>query len=348
MMTGTDSLALEPEATYPFVPGHEIVGEIETPPVAGVASPGGDLAPGRRVAVWPVLGCRARGLEPCDACRAGWDGLCTRRGEGWPGAGLATGFNRDTGGGWSEACLVHESQVWPVGETVTDRDAVVLDAAAAPLAALLRTNVPRPERTLIVGGGTIGLLCGYLDRALHLSDSCELLVHHGFQRRWAEDRGVPASIVRTDAEFRDWAAGRSIAAKRVEGYGYVFRGSYDRAVVAASSERALGWALAAVRPRGVVALVAAPPALRRLDPTSVWYREVTVRGIYAYGPVPWEGRWLHPYAVLLPLIEAGTLALRHAVTHEFALEEYVAAFAAISGRSSSGAIKVVFRPQADP
>jgi threonine dehydrogenase-like Zn-dependent dehydrogenase len=344
MMTGRDSLSLEPEATYPFVPGHEIVAEITTEPVSGAQPPRADLTPGRRVAVWPVLGCRTRNHEQCDACAAGWEGLCTRRHEGWPGPGLSTGFNRDTGGGWSEACLLHTSQLWPLPDPVSDEDAVVLDAAATALGGLLRTALPHRGQTLVIGGGTIGLLCAYLDRALDLSEECELLVRHEAQRRWAADHGIRAAVVRDETGFRVWAADRSITSKRVVGHGYVYAGRYDRVVVAAASRSAMRWAIDTVRPRGTIALLAAPRDLRGLDPTRIWYREVTVRGIYDYAPVPWDGECVHPYEVLIPRLADGTLRFRDLVTHQFALADYVAAFETAVRRAQSGAIKVAFRP----
>jgi len=77
----------------------------------------------------------------------------------------------------------------------------------------------------------------------------------------------------------------------------------------------------------------------------VWYREVTVRGIYDYAPVPWENQWVHPYAVLIPRLADGTLRFRDLVTHTFPIADYVSAFDAAVRRARSGAIKVVFRPR---
>lgn len=346
MITGHDSLSLEPEATYPFVPGHELVAETATEPLPGGSAPRDDLPTGTRVAVWPVLGCKARDHDPCGACTTGWEGLCTRREEGWPSPGLSIGFNRDTGGGWSEACLLHTSQLWPLPDSVSDEDAVVLDAAATALGGLLRTGDPAQGRTLVIGGGTIGLLTAYLDQALNLSAECEVLVRHEPQRRWASDHGLRASVVRDEAGFRSWAADRSIGSKRVIGHGYVYTGTFDRVVVAAASRSAVRWALDTVRPRGTIALLAAPTNLRDLDPTKIWYREVTVRGIYDYAPVPWDGDWVHPYQLLIPRLADGTLSFRSLVTHQFALPDYVRAFDAAVRRGSSGAIKVAFRPGA--
>lgn len=328
MMTGKDSLYLEPEATYPFIPGHEIVGESN----------------GRRVAVSPVLGCRARGLEPCRPCAERWDGFCERRGGAWPSRGLAIGFNRDTGGGWAEACLVHASQLWPLPDSIGDRDALLLDPAAAALAALLRTNEPAAERTVVLGGGTIGLLVAHLHRSLGLSGDCELLVRYEHQRAFAERLGIRATTVRGNESFRAWGADRGIAMQRVQAYGYVHRGVFDRVIDAAGSSESFAWASAAVRPRGRIVLLTSPASLRAFDPTPLWYREVTIRGIYQYGPVRWEGRDVHPYDVLLPRLANGSLRFADYMTHEFPLDRYADAFHASVHRGESGAVKVAFRP----
>jgi threonine dehydrogenase-like Zn-dependent dehydrogenase len=331
LVTGRDSLFLEPEATYPFVPGHELVGEIEET--------------GSRVAVWSVIGCRARGVEPpCPACRQGWEGLCERRSDAWPGTGLGIGFNRETGGGWAEMYLAHRSQLWPLPQEVSDADALLLDPAATALAAALRSETPGQERTLVIGGGTVGLLVALLHVHLGRPGACELLVRHEFQKAWAVRHGCQASVVRSESEFREWAASRGLAARRVTGYGWVFRGAFDRVIDAAGSRRSLRWSLAATRPRGRLVSIAAPPTLADFDPTPLWYHEITWRGIYVYGPVPWEGEAVHPYAVLLPRLASGQLVLRDLLTHTFSLTDYVRAFDVAVNRPSSGAIKVAFIP----
>src|SRR5690606_17468133 len=59
---GHSSRYFEPIVSFPFVPGHEVVG---------------DLDDGTRVVVEPVLGCAARGIDPpCAACARGDLGGC--------------------------------------------------------------------------------------------------------------------------------------------------------------------------------------------------------------------------------------------------------------------------------
>lgn len=347
LVTGQDSLALEPEATYPFVPGHEIVGRIGSVP-RGVADENrADLTAGARVAVWPVLACRARGITPpCSACATGWEGQCERRDAGWPDRGLSLGFNRQTGGGWSEACLAHTSQLWPLPAPVSDESAVLLDPAATALAALLRGGEGGAQRVLVIGGGTIGLLAGLLHRALALPGRCELLVRHEFQRTWAERHGLRAHRLTDAASFHAWADAEGLTSRRVAGYGHVFQGTFDRVIDAAGTQRSLEWSLHAVRARGLLVMAASTTSVRGWDPTLLWYREITLRGIFDYGPVPWQGRSEHPYAVLIPRLADGTFRPADIVTHHFALDDFRAALATAFHRARHESLKVVFRPTA--
>ena len=58
-LDGRSSRYFEQLVSFPFVPGHEIVGDVE-----------GGALDGRRVVVEPVLGCEARGIVPlCRLCR---------------------------------------------------------------------------------------------------------------------------------------------------------------------------------------------------------------------------------------------------------------------------------------
>src|SRR5262249_52485073 len=90
LVTGRESLFLQPEATLPFVPGHELVGRVERGARGVRAGKVVEVSAGDRVAVWPVLGCDACGLSPpCRSCAGGWEGLCERRHDHAAGRGLS-------------------------------------------------------------------------------------------------------------------------------------------------------------------------------------------------------------------------------------------------------------------
>src|SRR4026209_2364575 len=90
-IAGHSSFYFSPLVSMPFVPGHEVVGEL--------MDDVDDLPVGTRVVIDPVLACAARGLAPCPSCSEGATGCCDRVTVGHVSPGLQTGYCADTGGG---------------------------------------------------------------------------------------------------------------------------------------------------------------------------------------------------------------------------------------------------------
>ncbi|HZO69729.1 MAG TPA: alcohol dehydrogenase catalytic domain-containing protein, partial [Kribbellaceae bacterium] len=83
-VTGHTSLYFSAVVSMPFVPGHELVGEL--------LDDCEDLPRGTRVVLDPVLTCAARGVEPCEGCASGATNRCDRITVGHVSPGLQTGF----------------------------------------------------------------------------------------------------------------------------------------------------------------------------------------------------------------------------------------------------------------
>ncbi|MER3439257.1 MAG: alcohol dehydrogenase, partial [Chloroflexota bacterium] len=77
MLLNRSSPALSPFVSFPVVPGHEVVAD-----VVETGSQVGDIVPGQRVVVNPLISCAMRGLPPCRWCATGEPGLCTSSAEG--------------------------------------------------------------------------------------------------------------------------------------------------------------------------------------------------------------------------------------------------------------------------
>ena len=94
-VAGKSSIYLSAFTSFPFVPGHEVVGAVaETgPQVQRVQA-------GDRIVLEPALGCAVRGIsEQCGPCLRGHYANCEHVMEGDVSAGVQTGYCRDTGGG---------------------------------------------------------------------------------------------------------------------------------------------------------------------------------------------------------------------------------------------------------
>src|SRR5438105_5092080 len=143
-ISGHISLYLDPLTSYPFVPGHEVVGVLDD---------------GARVVIEPALGCVVRGIDlPCPRCAEGRPGLCYNVTEGPIEVGLQTGYCADTGGGWGEVLVAHPSQVHAVPEALTDEAAVLIEPLACCIHAALRGAATKDDIVVVSGAGTIGLL----------------------------------------------------------------------------------------------------------------------------------------------------------------------------------------------
>src|SRR5207244_1120660 len=117
-ISGQTSFYFSPLVSMPFVPGHEVVGELFDD-LDGMPA-------GTRVVLEPVLSCLARGLDPCAACAAGNTSRCDRVTVGHVAPGLQTGYCADTGGGWGRMLVAHRSQLHPVPDALPDERAVLI------------------------------------------------------------------------------------------------------------------------------------------------------------------------------------------------------------------------------
>jgi len=267
---GHTSLYFTPLVSMPFVPGHEVVGETVD------AAPG--LPAGTRVVLDPVLGCVARGLEPCDACRAERRNRCDRVTVGHVSPGLQTGFCADTGGGWSGQLVAHVSQLHAVPDALPDERAVLVEPLACAVHAARRAQVGDADSVLVVGAGAVGLFITLALRELTPAATVTVVAKHRGQAELARRFG--ATDVVTPAEVVGGVR-RSTRALRLEperGAPYLL-GGVDVAIDAVGSAASIDTALRTTRAGGRVLLAGVPAA--GVDLTPAWFRELDVTGAYA-------------------------------------------------------------------
>jgi len=319
-ITGHASLYLDPLTSYPFVPGHEVVGDVEG---------------GGRAVLEPALGCEVRGLDPpCPRCREGRPGLCENLADGDLAIGLQTGYCQSTGGGWGEALVAHESQLHPVPDDLPDEDAVLVEPFACCVHGVLRAGV-RPDDVVVVqGAGTSGLLTIAAIRTFARPRRLLAVAKHPAQREHARRLGADQVIAPGDAFQRVRFA---TAARRLDGPGRpVLLGGAEVTFECTGTAAGLNDAVRFTRAGGTVVAVGMPGE-EKVDWGPIWQRELTVRGAYAYG-VEASGRRTFDLA----LEAARDLDLGRLTGPLFELDDYRDAitYAARAGRL--GAVKVAF------
>jgi threonine dehydrogenase-like Zn-dependent dehydrogenase len=257
---GASSRYFEPIVSFPFVPGHEVVGELDD---------------GTRVVVEPVLHCAIRGIEPvCDPCASGATNRCERVAFGHLEPGLQTGFCEDTGGGWSIAMVAHDLQLHRVPDDFTDEMAVMVEPTACAVHAAA-TCVD--DEVVVIGAGTIGLCVIAALRDRHVT----VVAKHVEQKRLASELG--ADVVCEPDELTGVIRRRTRSLK----IGEQLTGGAAAVIDCVGSASTIQQALGVVAPGGTV-YVAGMPATVTLDLTGVWHREVAMRGVYAYTHAEFE------------------------------------------------------------
>jgi threonine dehydrogenase-like Zn-dependent dehydrogenase len=286
-LDGRSSRYFEELVSFPFVPGHEVVGVLGDD---AVSAGGQALAAGTRVVLEPVLGCAARGIEPpCPSCAAGQNGACRNVAFGHLRPGLQTGFCADTGGGWSAAGLVaHHSQLHAVPETFSDADAVTVEPVACAVHAVLGAGISDGDLVAVIGAGTVGLA---VTAALaHLSATGRMPVpsavvvgaRYPHQRRLADELGATDALGPDQLGRAVRRASGSLAVGPASTARLRLTGGADVVLDCVGSAGSLTSAFELVAPRGRVAMIGMPGSTR-VDLAPLWHREITLVGAYAYG-----------------------------------------------------------------
>ncbi|MDQ3148028.1 MAG: zinc-binding dehydrogenase [Actinomycetota bacterium] len=318
-VNGASSRWFEPIVSFPFVPGHEVVG---------------DLDDGTRVVLEPVLGCAARGIEPpCPACAAGDVGRCTNIAFGHLEPGLQTGYCADTGGGWSTALVAHSSQLHPVPAAMGDDAAVMVEPAACAIRGAAR--VGDASTVALIGAGTLGLCTlAALRHAAPAPAHVVVAAKHPEQRALA--KGLGADAVVAPAELA--RAVRRTTGSMAVGNGAVDRlaGGADAVVDCVGSAESLAQALTLARPGGRIVLLGMPGAVT-VDLTPLWQREIELVGAYAYGREPGGRR---TFDLAFELVAAA--GLRRLVSATYPLDRFADALTHAGDAGRRGAVKIAF------
>jgi threonine dehydrogenase-like Zn-dependent dehydrogenase len=286
-LDGRSSRYFEDIVSFPFVPGHEVVGRVTGPSAAHDGSP---LAEGSRVVLQPVLGCAARGITPpCPWCAVGQVGNCGYLAFGHIRPGLQTGFCADTGGGWStEGLVAHSSQLFAVPDALSDADAVTVEPVACAVHAVLNAGLRDGDLVAVLGAGTVGLTVVAALSHLATSRRCPaprvLLVgaRYPHQQRLARQFGATEALSPDQLARAVRRHSRSLSFGGLSGETATLSGGADVVLDCVGSAESIEQSLAMVRPRGTVALVGMPGKVT-VDLAPLWHREVRLAGAYAYG-----------------------------------------------------------------
>ncbi|MDA1142912.1 MAG: zinc-binding dehydrogenase [Planctomycetota bacterium] len=332
------SAYFSPLISTPFVLGHETVGE-----VIEIGADVTECKVGERVVIEPALGCRVRGIDPlCECCEAGNYAHCERVTEGTIAPGIQTGYCRDTGGGWSESFVAHQSQIVPVPPELSDDDAVLIEPFSCSLHAALEGRPRDDETALVVGCGAIGLLL--IASLRGIGSKCQILAiaRHPHQQELARRFGAN-EIIDPAKGLKDELCKRfgTKLYKPEIGKDTSLGGGADVTFDCVASDSSIDDSLRFTAPGGRVILVGMPSIPKGIDWTAIWYRALKVEGVYAYGMENFEGGQIRTFDLALCLLKEGRVDLSGMVGAKFPLSRYREAVRSALSTGSSKAVKTV-------
>jgi threonine dehydrogenase-like Zn-dependent dehydrogenase len=317
---GRSSRYFEPLVSFPFVPGHEVVGSLPN---------------GRRVALEPVLGPASRGEEPPFEGAAPGDGddlgyLL----EGSIGDGIQVGYCSGTGGGWGGELVAHDTQLHLVPDDLSDEAAVVLEPAAGGVHTAFKAKVEPGDTVAVQGSGTMGLCSIAALRQFTQAGTIVAAAKYPFQRQLAADMG--ADLVVEPSELKR-------AVRRVTGcrmIGDALSGGADVTIDAVGKAASLTTSLAVTRPRGRIVMLGMP-GVTKVDLTPLWHREIELVGSYTYGTETLDdGTRSTSFALAFDLVREARL--ERLVSAAYPLERYKDALRHAAEVGARGGVKIVF------
>lgn len=334
-----DSPSSSPYTSLPFVFGHENLGFIDQ---MGSAVQG--LSLGQRVIVDPLLPCPTRDLANwCEHCQQGYFPRCTNVREGTPGVGFQLGNNWQVGGSWAPYYLAHPFQIFPVPASVSDENAILVDAFASALHPVL-CNLPSDDSTaLVLGLGMMGIatvaalrMSGFKGRLLAVGRypyQAELARRYGADEVIDGHSDVYAAI----ADRTGGTLHKPVLGKRV------LMGGGARVVYeCVGDDDTVDDALRFARPGGRVVLIGLSGVTKKVDWTFVWLKELSVNGTLCSSTEQCEGGRRRAYDLILDWMASGKLDLSPLLTHRFRLEDYRRALAMSFHKSRHRMVKAVF------
>lgn len=288
----------DPRRLPGLVLGHELSGT-----VVETAAP--RLNVGQRVTVNPLITC-----GHCEFCRQGRDNLCENR--------TMIGMTRP--GAFAEYLAIPAASVIPIPEGLSMVHAAVTEPAATALHAInLSMRVlarPLPEvRTLIIGGGAVGLLAALLLRS------------YGCRRvSMAEVNPLRRESARTHAGCQTFNPLEESAEDN----------AFDYVIDAVGAKATRNAALTAVKPGGVIMHIGLQDWASEIDMRKLTLAEVSLLGTYTYSMADM-------YATVQALAEGAFADLAWVETRQ--LSEGARAFSDLhEQRTASG--KLVLLPEA--
>ncbi|MEJ8858930.1 galactitol-1-phosphate 5-dehydrogenase [Variovorax robiniae] len=300
---------------FPTIPGHEFAGVVEA-----VGSGVGNVKPGDRVAIAPLLPCMK-----CDACHRGNYSLCDDY----------SFLGSRTDGGFAQYVKAPARNLVRFPDSIGFEEAATIESAAIILHGIHKINLRAGDSVAVIGIGALGY---FAVRLAKLSGARPVIAVDidesklAMAREAGADICINASAADLHQQIRAATGGAGA----------------DVVLETAGNNAGRETAIHAARKQGTIVIYGSAHQDVVFKPATferVLRNELHLVGSWNSYSVPFPGKeWFD----LIRMIEAGELSARPLISHVRPLSDAPRIFKEIAERSFGGYSKVIFLPHGTP
>lgn len=287
-----------------LIMGHEFCGIVENP---GRRK---DIKTGDRIVAIPLNPC-----DTCSTCRNGNTHLCLQ-GKERPVPG------NSSPGAYAEFIRLRPDMVRKLPNSVSDKEAILIEPAAVALHAVKRSGVGLGDRIVITGGGPIGLLSAAWAR-LNGASLIVLTEVDPFRKSFAEN-----------ADYVDWVLDAN-APDLMRKLKKISQGGFDVAIETSANDAGLLTAVGALKPKTRLVTAGINFNMQQMSTLMLTVKELECRGAFAYDPEEFD--------TALDFLARKQLEVEAMITRTIHLEDVPEMFKKMI-KGSSEDIKIMIRP----
>lgn len=204
----------------------------------------------------------------------------------------------------------------------------------------LYDNMPwRNEKILVVGGGVIGNLIVQCARALVPDCHITVIEPSPFAAKRVSDLGADEIIFPKDIFSKATEITGAKLYNPILGLP-IAMGGFNRVYDTVANTNTLNSALRVMKAMGTLSMVGVGKNFK-LDPTPLWLKQQTIKGVYGHAYGSYEGKKLHMFDIAMDLMVKKKINTETLVTHKFKIEEYLQMIEVNMNKGKHKAIKTV-------
>lgn len=308
--------------------GHESLGE-----VIEAGAEAGSFSRGDRVSLridWPS--CFQMEINPpCRQCSAGNYMLCENLGQKAPRLLHA-------GGGFSPFMVLHKTQPYKIPDFLDDSQALLLEPAACAVHGIMKKRPDPGDRVLVIGAGTIGLLCVAMAKTITPEAEVVCLARYPYQAEAAERLGADSTLL--DHKDLYGKVAELTGGKHIKGYlgNEIILGGFDLVYDSVGNDHSIQNSLRWIRGGGSLVILGLNFKPGKIDYSPIWNQEITVVGINCHAN---ESPDENTFDMTARLLRDSIYPVQDMITHRFPMEQYREAVKTFLNKKETKAIKIV-------